>query len=174
MRQKKLAFLPVFVLVLFATAGNPFVVFKSKPPPLPTIPAWPTKSHRPPWRFAPEPTITPRPIAQGSQTYTAFMGSGLEGPRMEKFIINPHDPQIRKRQTMRVYIKDVNVVQEVRVLLQTDNTSIMYQFSLVEGSYMDGWWERSWITKDTHDVNYVATFEAVSNTGISRTDLTIR
>ncbi len=174
MRQKNLVFLSVFVLMLFATTGRPFAVFKSNPPPLPTLPAWPTKSHRPQWRFAPEPTITPRPIAQGSQTYTAFMGSGLEGPRMGKFIINPHDPQVGELQTIRVYIKDVNVVRKVRVLLQTDNASTMYQFSLVEGSYMDGWWEGSWITEDTHDVNYVATFKAISKTGISRTDLTIR
>jgi hypothetical protein len=102
------------------------------------------------------------------------MGSGLEGPRMIEFIINPHDPQVGEIQTMRVYIKDVNVVQEAHVLLQTDNVSTMYQFSLVEGSYIDGWWEGSWITEDTHDVNYVATFEAVSNTGLSRIDLTIR
>ncbi len=185
MRQKNLAFLPVFVLMLFATTGRPFAIFKANPPSLPTIPTWPAKSRRPPWRFVtptlsptptalPEPTPTPRPIAQGSQTYTAFGGSGLEGPRMRKFIINPHDPRAGELQTMRVYIKSANVVQEVRVLLQTDNENTTYQFSLVEGSYMDGWWEGSWITKDTHNVNYVATFEAVNNTGLSRTDLTIR
>lgn len=181
MKQKSSVFLSVFVLMLFATTGRPFAVFKSNPPPLPTIPAWPTKSHRPPWRFAPEPTITPRPIAQGSQTYTAFMGSGLEGPRMRKFIINPHDPQVGKRQTIRVCIVDENVIYEARVSLQTDNASRTYQLSLVKGKGLykrdeceDEWWEGSWKIEDTHDVNYVLTFEAVSNTGLSRTDLSIR
>jgi len=185
------------VTIIFVIAVIAFFVFisdlalaspNSNPPTLPAAPAWPTKSHRPLWRFSPftpsptptptiivaKPSPTPRPIAQGSQTYTAGMGQVNDGPKMKKFIVDPHDPALGETQTVQVWIKDVTGVDMARVLVQTDTQSTMQQLYLVSGTELDGWWEGSWALTDTHNYNYVFTFEAASDSSVSSIDLTIR
>lgn len=168
----------LLILTLIATGGLYFLISKnSQAPqvtdeeisaPLPTFPAE--------LQVSPSPTPSPKPIAHGKSGFLISLGSNVKGPRMGKLDIDPYDPAVNSQQKITIEVVDKdNPVSKVYAILQTDNkTSPRHELKLVSGTTTSGNWEGNWTVQDTYLYNYVLTLEAVSLSGTSSVNITLR
>jgi len=107
-------------------------------------------------------TPTPRPIAQGKQTYST-QGGSKTGPKVSKVVVDPFDPKTGEKQMFEVKIKDTTPVITVTLTLKTDHGEKNYPLKLFQGKDTDGLWSISFETEDKHDYVYTATITAENN-----------
>jgi len=124
----------------------------------------------------PSPTLTPtpRPIAKGPQQYS--IGT-RQTPQLRTLDINEFDP--KKGETQKMTVKAVSTnntnISSVLLKLITDHKTTDISFKLILGTELDGTWEASWITDDSHDYIYTAAFIAKDIKGNeSKIDLSFR
>lgn len=121
----------------------------------------------------PAPSPTPTEILQGRETYTIGQASDAR-PKIDRLVVNPHDPKVGETQTLEVRVADTSPVQSVEVSVTTDNGSANVPMTLVEGDNNRGTWRGSWQVNDTVLYRYVVTIRAVSADSESKVDVGIR
>ena len=167
----------LLILTLIATGGLYFLINRTAQPeqvsedqvtaPLPTFPIE---------EVTPTLTPSPKPIAHGKSGFLISLGSNVKGPRMGKVDIDPYDPELNSLQKITVEVVDKdNPVNKVYATLTTDNrTSPRQELKLISGTVNSGNWEAMWTVGDTYLYNYVLTLEAVSLSGTSSVNITLR
>jgi len=122
----------------------------------------------------PVPTPTPRPIKQGPEAYSI---STRSNPQMRELKINEFDPKKGQTQEMKAAIIDTKGASVVSVELKliTDKKTKIYPFKLTSGTPNKGEWSGSWVTDDSHDYIYTASFTVKNDKGEAfNTDLSFR
>jgi len=107
----------------------------------------------------PQPSVVP--IAQGRQIYS-ITNKG-PGPLITPAVIDPFDPKKGEVQTFEIAASHDQPINEISVVLRTDNGETTYPLTLVSGSETNGQWKGSWTTNDTHDHIYTALVVASSD-----------
>jgi len=112
----------------------------------------------------PIPTPTPRPIKQGPEAYSI---STRSNPQMRELKINEFDPKKGQTQEMKAAIIDTKGASIVSVELKliTDKKTKIYPFKLTSGTPNKGEWSGSWVTDDSHDYIYTASFTVKNDKG---------
>lgn len=128
----------------------------------------------PPKPSPPKPSPPPVPILQGIETYTISQGKKNNGPKITQAIINPHDPKINDNQTVKVKLAYAQPINQVKLILTSDNDQKETDMKLVEGTATSGIWETSWQITDTILYNYSQTITAKSGDQTSTVTITIR
>ena len=113
------------------------------------------------------------PVASGKQTYS---GGSRSNPRITQIELDPLDVRIGRTQVVDVEIQDTdeNPITEVTAVVQSDNGTDSFSFSLNSGSSTDGSWQGSWSPEDTLCTIYSISISATSASGTSTTDLSFR
>lgn len=119
-------------------------------------------------------TSTLSPLAQGKQIYKIRQSEKEQGPKLKEVVVDPFDPKTGERQTMSIETSYSEPIESAKVTLKTDQGSKIYPLRLVEGTNLDGRWEGSWGTDDTHLVIYDALFEVFSKNKNASVELSFR
>jgi len=114
-----------------------------------------------------------RPIASGERTYTT---STRSVPRITEITVNPLDVNLGETQIVTVKANDSNEspITLVSGSGGTDNDSIPFSLTLIDGDELDGTWQGSWSPQDTFCNNYTVGITATSASGESNVTLTFR
>ena len=123
---------------------------------------------------SPKPSPSPVPILQGIETYSITQGKKNNGPKITQAIINPHDPKINDNQTVKVKLAYNQPINQVKLILKSDNDQQEADMTLIQGTATDGTWETSWEITDTVLYNYSQTITAQSGDQTSSVTITIR
>lgn len=120
------------------------------------------------------PPPVPEPLPTGQQVYSVSLGAGSLGPDPREVTVDPFDPKKGEKQTFSVQALDDKPIRSLSLTLKTDNGSKTYSLSLVQGTAMNGVWQVSLVTEDTHDWIYHAIITGKDDANSSSVELSFR
>jgi len=110
----------------------------------------------------PKPSPKPiKPIGTGTQEFFFSHGSEMTGPRIQKVILDPINPQPNQQITIHVTIENDTPLTKSDIIIETDNkTNIQKMITTDNNSYL-----AELKLKDTYDYNYYIKFDLQSESG---------
>ncbi len=105
-------------------------------------------------------------LPQGKQEFNIQGGSG-DIPIGKKIIADPLDSPRGSKQTISIDIEYNKPIDGVSVAVDTDNGSKTYIMSLAAGDAKAGTWTATWTMEDSHEKNFMMTFN-ISYSGKKR------
>lgn len=114
------------------------------------------------------PTLTPRFLAGGRQTYSVQTKG--RGPNITDLILDPIDPLPNQLQFIGVGVQSDSPVKYVYYHLKTDNKTTQHSLKLTQGTTTDGFWSTSVILDDSYLYTYMAIIEAENSKGITKVE----
>jgi len=114
-----------------------------------------------------------RPVASGERIYTITTDNI---PKATEIIVNPLDVEIGETQTVTVKANDSNEnpITLVSGSGGTDNDSIAFSLTLIDGDAINGTWQGSWSPQHTFCNNFTVGISVTSDSGESDVVLTFR
>ena len=116
-----------------------------------------------------------KPLKPGKQSYVMSHNRDVVGPRITYITLDPHDPQPNEPQTITINVTHTVPVTEATVRVISDNnTEDGKELTLIEGDRVNGVWQTTLKTHDSHLFRYMIYFELLSSNGDWKDSIVLR